>query len=371
MSFQYLIEPQVTGIMGSVCCSRSQFVTETVTRDMNKYKSLSEMDPWPITDNSSSRRAMLATIVRCKLPEIVLAFTEEVTTSLPEEEALSALNVILESSAEWGSKITVVRYLCDTHGKKLNLVPALHKALEKNNTQTVELLLDKGADLNCPGRHGWTSLYFGPVNPHNFKLLLEAGADVNRRSCDGHTVLTHFCLTRFYVDDSCIDLIQEKEAVMKQLLAAGADVNPVNSSYPLLFSFLSPIVTTTSKALHLVLAAGAQYVVVQVPETPQETSNFKFIQIPQPTVLRYFTGYRYFQLLHADLEDLDLKDQCRKVIRKHLLTLDPHTNLFIRVLQLQMTNERPGLPEKLISYLLYEQHLEIDWTKIRPHLFFD
>ncbi len=46
------------------------------------------------------------------------------------------------------------------------------------------------------------------------------------------------------------------------------------------------------------------------------------------------------------------------------MTLDRHTNLFIRVRQLQMTNERLGLPDHVVLYLLYEQNLEVDWDEV-------
>ena len=46
-------------------------------------------------------------------------------------------------------------------------------------------------------------------------------------------------------------------------------------------------------------------------------------------------------------EKRHLKHLCRVRIRNHLLELDPHQNLFLRVPQL-------GLPKSLASYLLYD-----------------
>ena len=43
----------------------------------------------------------------------------------------------------------------------------------------------------------------------------------------------------------------------------------------------------------------------------------------------------------------DLMDQCRKVIRKRLLDVDPHENLFMRVPKL-------GLPKSLVEYMLFD-----------------
>ena len=48
---------------------------------------------------------------------------------------------------------------------------------------------------------------------------------------------------------------------------------------------------------------------------------------------------------------LELKHICREAIRKHLLSLDPHTHLFGRVPRLE-------LPSLLTEYLLYNQTLD-------------
>ena len=46
-----------------------------------------------------------------------------------------------------------------------------------------------------------------------------------------------------------------------------------------------------------------------------------------------------------------LSDLCRDLIRKHLLKLDPHENLFIRV-------PRLGLPAALSDYILFNVSLD-------------
>ncbi len=45
----------------------------------------------------------------------------------------------------------------------------------------VKLLLEKGADVNAKGEHGWTPLMEAANRGHSeaAKLLLEKGADVN------------------------------------------------------------------------------------------------------------------------------------------------------------------------------------------------
>ena len=52
--------------------------------------------------------------------------------------------------------------------------------------------------------------------------------------------------------------------------------------------------------------------------------------------------------------DFSLKHLCRKAIRKHLLQVDKHTNLFTRVTQLE-------LPGHLPEYLVYDMSLEKEY----------
>ncbi len=114
----------------------------------------------------------------------------------------------------------------------------------------------------------------------------------------------------------------------------------------------------------MIFAAGAAVIIKFDHHSPQdallETCLFRTQILSQNTEV---TTVEFFP---ADWDDLGLKNQCRKVIRKHLLTLDPHTKIFMRIPQLQMTPHRAGIPEYLVSYLLYEQSLEVDLTKIHP-----
>ena len=55
--------------------------------------------------------------------------------------------------------------------------------------------------------------------------------------------------------------------------------------------------------------------------------------------------------LKFEEEKLELKHICREAIRKHLLKLDPHLNLFGRI-------PRLGLPNALNMYLLFNVSLE-------------
>ena len=59
--------------------------------------------------------------------------------------------------------------------------------------------------------------------------------------------------------------------------------------------------------------------------------------------------------LHHYLElrtEVNLSHLCRDVIREHLLELDPHENLFVRV-------PRLGLPVALQSYLVFDETTDV------------
>ena len=68
-----------------------------------------------------------------------------------------------------------------------------------------------------------------------------------------------------------------------------------------------------------------------------------------------FPDDKISKCLKFDNHHLELKHICREAIRKHLLSLDRHTHLFVRVPQL-------GLPDLLTNYLLYHMSLHNDNT---------
>ncbi len=230
----------------------------------------------------------------------------------------------------------------------------LMSALSRGNAQCVKGLLEAGADVNfaCKWQHTPLLEAARHGDPECVKLLLEAGADVNHADSHGNTALKAATgMGDFYVrlpatgaDVNSSDaeefasarrsLFRDILALVKLLMAAGADVN---KPAPLRMYMRNPV--DDSVPLFL-LAAGEEHVTLRLPVRQQ------------------------IRFLPQDWGDLLLKNQCRKVIRKHLLTLDPHTNLFIRAPQLQMTPGMTGLPRPLVEYLLYNQTLHVDWENI-------
>ena len=67
----------------------------------------------------------------------------------------------------------------------------LHRAIHQDNKKAFELLLQHGADVNRRSRdYKLTALYFAVRKaPYWMEKLVQAGADVNARMSDGDTVL--------------------------------------------------------------------------------------------------------------------------------------------------------------------------------------
>ncbi len=222
---------------------------------------------------------------------------------------------------------------------------ALRVAVDNAKPECVNLLLQSGAIVNF-GRSSNCSPLLAAVendDPECVKLLLDAGAKVNLPNSKGQTVLSSMWL-RNRNSDSPIWLQKNKEAVVKLLLAAGAHVNSGENLPPFMLNTATHYHEKTVP--HLLLAAGYKKLFWKVPTAVAKE----------------------LKLIPDEPEVDTLAVLCRKAIRKHLLTLDPHTNLFIRVPQLQRTNERAGLPEVVISFLLYNQSLEVDWAELNENV---
>ena len=96
---------------------------------------------------------------------------------------------------------------------------ALVEEAFKGHTETVKLLLDKGADVNMKTDNGYTALIEASENGHIeiVKLLLDKGADVNAKDNGGNTplILASMC---------------GRIEVVSMLLENGADVNATTYS---------------------------------------------------------------------------------------------------------------------------------------------
>ncbi len=306
---------------------------------------------------------------------IVVGFLQEVTVAMPTAEAewlwdTTLQSLILKETSEGldSRESNTVTFFVEKYRRKLTLAPALHLAAKRHScTKYVKLLLEAGADANSTNSEGKTVLFGDNYCAHNVRLLLEAGADVNITDARGNTALRDVCKDITWQDKDR-NRVLHQEAVIKLLLAAGASADSSANHKINIGGFDNSTAFMLERVLLLMFTAGSKELFIQMAHNnfTKDLRNLfprAFLQIqqhqPQGSSLKA-------QFFPADWDDLDLKNQCRKVIRKHLLTLDLNTNLFTRVPQLQMTHERAGLPEELVSYLLYDQQseLNIDWVRI-------
>ena len=181
------------------------------------------------------------------------------------------------------------------------------------NVRCVKLLLQAGADVNRQNNAGKTATRHAAdhVNlPPWVEALLQevAGADKNKQDKDGWTALMYA-------------LNAANMKCVKILLNAGAGVNMG------IYNFINLPFTTEERLQlqRLLLAAGQN-----ITDVPQDCLN----EIRSP-------------------EQMSLSHLCRDVIREHLLELDEHENLFVRV-------PRLGLPAALQKFLLFNTSLDLD-----------
>ncbi|KAG8305762.1 Fibronectin type 3 and ankyrin repeat domains protein 1 [Homalodisca vitripennis] len=115
-------------------------------------------------------------------------------------------NLLLERGASWH---TQDRVGCT----------AIHYAVDTSQLAIVELAVTSGANLNIADSCGWTPLFRGVVLGSDkavLELLVEAGADVNRRDIHGQIGLL-------------LAVLSHRPSVLRLLLDAGATVEDPDS----------------------------------------------------------------------------------------------------------------------------------------------
>ena len=213
----------------------------------------------------------------------------------------------------------------------------------------VKTLLQHGASVNWPNDEGLTPLLNvarGGVGsaPEIVELLLEAGADVNATDVNKTSVLAHAArVTRRLHDPKTVKLVIKRGAYVNIRNVCGQ-----NS----LKYYLAMSIERDEKLALLLFAAGElldvrnirrivwRYGVkgIQLLDRFDPTRNGQPVPVPD--------------CLLQENPIICLKYFCRRAIRKHLLKIDLHRNLFQRV-------PRLGLPPKLQKYLLFETTLDL------------
>ena len=110
----------------------------------------------------------------------------------------------------------------DVNAKDNDGRTALMFAAEKGHTEIVQILLKKGADVNAEDEYGGTALMIAAENGHTeiIKLLLEKGADVNAKDWYGKTALMY---AAYYGHTETVQLLLEKGAKYDPLYKTNDD----------------------------------------------------------------------------------------------------------------------------------------------------
>ena len=231
---------------------------------------------------------------------------------------------------------------------------ALFRACAAGHIRCVELLLDAGADVNIGDDYLTTPLMTASENGRVecVKLLVKFGADVNAGEFKyGRTSLL---MAAWAKSSECVNF----------LLQNGVDVNAVDDC-----GENALMIATGRRSLNCVAALLKAEAHVNIRNTNgSKALENKSLNLRLATML-YAAGETIDDSINKENESktllpnrplldwlkeskakLSLMDSSREVIRKHLLIVDPHRNLFDRVPKL-------GLPAMLNNYLLYNVSL--------------
>ena len=209
----------------------------------------------------------------------------------------------------------------------------LHTALAWKCFQYIKLLVQAGADVNEKGSHGNTPLHLAVCRCHQkstTRLLLKSGANVNAIDNSGKTPLLTAAeqSSLFLVEMNRgiygyhdtermhLDKVRCLEPV-RMLLETGAQINRKDCREENALT-AALLLSNSEDHLHLFMLL---YAAGEAPDSPTvhggQESDFSNIEIPK---------------CFKDLEkNMDLKHLCREAIRKHLIDMDPHEHLFGRI----------------------------------------
>ena len=229
----------------------------------------------------------------------------------------------------------------------------------KGDISAMEWLLNTGLiDVNTVKYGSWTAVYTAAAFDclRSLKFLIKAGADMNS-SCSGNIPLMGAA------KNGCSES-------MKVLIETGADVNKTCSQTGNT-ALLEAAVANQIDCVLLLLQSGAYVNIYNHRRFNALQSHMVHSNPPrkQLAILLFAAGevtftsknfkppFRGEDVIENPIVDfynqinmVDLKDICRRVIRAHLIRIDPRVHLFDRIPKI-------GLPTLLVSYLLYDVSL--------------
>ena len=209
----------------------------------------------------------------------------------------------------------------------------------------VDLLIKAGADVNITDNDSNTALIVAACGDYDasVKKLISAGANVNIQNHDRRIALMRASSNGH---DGCIKL----------LIGAGADVNILDSDENSVLHHLSYCHQDLSQCAGAnvnVINKKGKTVVECVRNLNLHKETLKLLSAAGENVHKPMGEAAKYNLPESELH---LNDLCRKAIRKHLLNMNHHENLLVRVPKL-------GLPATLQRYLVYGLSLEKRMTR--------
>ena len=253
----------------------------------------------------------------------------------------------IKVASEFGDKESV-RLLIDT-GADVNdslKISALQIAAGNRHDECIKMLLQAGAVVNMQNAWGIMPLTNAAEMLHYkcMKVLIEAGADVNGVDFEGHMVLVDLSFAVGRRASSYTNAIQCTQLILK----SGVKINKKDAfgqnalEWALIELYRDKSKKVSEKVAPMLFFVAGEKIHRKVEMFP-DIGDSIFLKRDE--------------LLHSlPLSgcDFSLKHLCRKAIRKHLLQVDKHTNLFTRVTQLE-------LPGHLPEYLVYDMSLDKEY----------
>ena len=234
----------------------------------------------------------------------------------------------------------------------------LHTALSHKPFPCIKLLIQAGADVNRQDSFQMTPLHLAVsrlFETKTIRLLLESGADVNIPDEEGLTPLmkaANHCISvlvmiskRRYEYQNSDDWDNHRVQCLRPvrvLLKIGVQINrkycngdnALKNVVRRACYSLSPESPDHNQYMHLYMLL---YAAGETLDGPLPPKRGKYGIIGRVEIPEYFVKLK---------ENLELKHLCREAIRKHLIDLDPHEHLLGRIPQL-------GLPYTLEKYMVY------------------
>ena len=203
------------------------------------------------------------------------------------------------------------------------------KAAELNKYECLEILINAGADLNKIGQKRDTALLLATRGGHHkcVEMLIKAGADVNQVNRHG--------ITAFAAAVSSNN-IQSVRLILKTNVKINVRKMPERN---------------VLLCQHRAIGSFRGNHVVPLRDVLPLNDDVAMLAFVAGENIEGLVGKKRMAVLAS--KEIRLANICRRSIRKHLLSLDPHAHLFNRV-------PRLGLPDALSSYLLYNISLDED-----------